>query len=397
MRILIVDDDAERARSLDAFLSEKQENANLIIAHSGNSQDALRQLSSSYFDVLILDVSLPRRMGDKASPDVGLRLLGDVARSSRYNKPERIIGMTAHLDSLPSFKKKFEEFCLIVVEANRNSTGWRAQISEAINYTSTSKVNRAIRDANIQVITVHGIQTFGGWQKRLKGLCDANIGRMPFYSYKYGVFSIPAFFVPFMRQREVKRLYDFFIGTFDANKNARFVIFCHSFGTYLVAHALRKVCTAREKVPVKLIVTAGSVLRSNFDWKYLRDRGVDLVNDCADNDHVLYLSQALIVGCGMAGKVGFYGAHSEVQVNRFFLGGHSSYFDGDEFMIKHWLPLFSGEAPEEIDLRTATLRHLLVDKIVVGLGTIMPLVYGAITIGLGLYLFSFVKTFSKWG
>lgn len=184
-----------------------------------------------------------------------------------------------------------------------------------------------------------------------------------------------------MRKREVSRLTLSLQRIFDANPTASFVIFCHSFGTYLVAHALKKLCIGNARLPVHTLVTAGSVLRSSFDWNYLKARGVRLVNDCADHDYVLYLSQAFVVGCGMAGKVGFYATHDEVQTNRFFVGGHSSYFDGDNFMTRYWIPLFSSEVVPEVDFRTtSTLRHLVLDKFVTVAGALMPAVYLAVAV-----------------
>lgn len=362
-----------RALSLKKFLLEQAGEDQLVVKVCMAAQPAKIELSTSYFDVLILDVVIPRRLNEKATPDVGVRLLEDVARLARLNKPERIIGMTAHLDELASFRKQFEKFCLTVVQANASVAGWRKTIWDAVQYTSKSKGSRFIHDANLQVITVHGIQTFGGWQKRLKGLCDAELGSLPFHSYKFGVFSVPAFFIPFMRKREVKRLTVNLQRIFEQSPDAKFIIFCHSFGTYLVAHALRALCLSNREIPVNALVTAGSVLRSNYDWSYLRSRGIRLVNDCADHDYVLYLSQAFVVGCGMAGKVGFYGTHDGGQTNRYFLGGHSSYFDGDDFMTKYWLPLVSGHPVGEIDLRTTSaVRHLGLDKAVTAIGFFMP-------------------------
>tara|TARA_B100000315_G_scaffold252171_1_gene288383 strand:- start:9189 stop:9467 length:279 start_codon:yes stop_codon:yes gene_type:complete len=55
------------------------------------------------------------------------------------------------------------------------------------------------------VISVHGIRTFGGWQKRLKNLLKSEDTEIEVFDYQYGYFSILAFLIPFTRWLVVKR------------------------------------------------------------------------------------------------------------------------------------------------------------------------------------------------
>ncbi|WP_457337562.1 hypothetical protein [Rhizobacter sp. P5_C2] len=198
------------------------------------------------------------------------------------------------------------------------------------------------------VVTVHGIRTFGGWQNRLAALMrqarpDARIS-----SYGYGYFSAIAFAVPFLRWIEVRRFRSRLLQVFRANPGARVSIVAHSFGTHIVAWALRGM-DPRDLPSIRCILLAGSVLKSDFDWSPLLDSGkVDaVVNDCGVDDNVLLLSQFAILFTGMAGRVGFYGFTHERLVNRFFAGAHSHYFqpldpDPDAFMRSHWVGLLLG-------------------------------------------------------
>ena len=155
------------------------------------------------------------------------------------------------------------------------------------------------------------------------------------------------------------------LSLFAQTGNLRFVIFAHSFGTYLVIEALRKLVAMGVDLPLTTVVLAGSVLPNDVDVSFLTQRRIRLVNDCADGDYVLWLSEAIIPDLGMAGKTGIYGFESEFLVNRFKLGGHSSYFDGDDYMNTHWLPLLADASVHRFDLReSSSVRQDFLERIV---------------------------------
>lgn len=198
------------------------------------------------------------------------------------------------------------------------------------------------------VVTVHGIRTFGGWQNRLAALLRQARPGVRISTYGYGYFSAIAFAIPFLRWIEVRRFRSRLLQMFRANPGARVSIVAHSFGTHIVAWALRGM-DPRALPSIRCILLAGSVLKSDFDWSPLLDSGnVDaVVNDCGVDDNVLLLSQFAILFTGMAGRVGFYGFTHERLVNRFFAGAHSHYFqpldpDPDAFMRAHWVGLLLG-------------------------------------------------------
>jgi hypothetical protein len=204
------------------------------------------------------------------------------------------------------------------------------------------------------VITVHGIRTFGGWQNRLAALLRRARPDVRINSYGYGYFSAIAFAIPFLRWIEVRRFRSRLLQVFRANPGARVSIVAHSFGTHIVAWALRGIDPG-DLPSIRCVLLAGSVLKSNFDWSpLLNSARVDVVvNDCGIDDNVLLLSQFAILFTGMAGRVGFYGFTHEKLVNRFFAGAHSHYFepldpDPDAFMRAQWVGLLLGTSRAEV-------------------------------------------------
>jgi CheY-like chemotaxis protein len=389
VKILIVDDDEGRASGLREYLSRSCSISADEILFVDCLSDARRLLRNVYFDVLILDVVLPKRK-DKKRPHhlVGIGLLEELSRQSHLKKPEKIIGITAHIEDISKFRTEFEQSCNIVVEAPSNSDVWKAKISSALSYTGVSKTSRAVALSRTAVLSVHGIRTFGQWQTRLRRLIEARTDAVSFHTYKFGYFSSLLFLIPWIRNIQVERLKNDIEPIIKDSEFDRVYIFCHSFGTYLVAYSLLKIFDAENVVAKTTLVLCGSILPSNFDWRKIDSgKALRVINDCGDRDYVLWLSAAFVLGVGMAGKVGFYGFSNDFIMNRFFNGGHSSYFRGDDFMLKYWLPLLD-DVPviSEVDERqNASFAARLGEKTVEFVSTIKPWIY--LVLGLALLLF----------
>jgi CheY-like chemotaxis protein len=392
MKILIVDDSDPRRISLSNFLLEKKVVCEEDLYQADCIDSAKDLLKIVYFDVLILDVVLPKRVGEKANAKIGLEMLDLLTRSSLYKKPEKIIGITAHLDDISVFRDAFNDHCLAIVEAGETSIGWKTKLVNSLNYTSGSKIYRSIENADVHVLTVYGIRTFGGWQNRLKLLIDEKISGIGFSKYQYGYFPVVDFLIPFVRNSEVRRLAEHLIREAAIYPGKKFIIFAHSFGTLLIAEAL-KICRNRQcPITVTLLVLSGSVLVENYDWRFLHKDGTRIINECADDDYILYMSGALVLGTGMAGRTGFFGFQNNLSLNRFYQGGHSSYFDGDEFMRNNWVSLLDlDSAPNFIDKRVSSvLKHDVLDNVIRIAGKIKGFIY----LSLGIYLI--LKIFKKY-
>lgn len=342
MKILIVDDDEKRSDGLKIYLEAYFSIPAADIFKALHFDDAKKLLKVMYFDVLVLDVVLPKRLNAKSDAKVSLQLIEQLNRNAYLKKPEKIIGITGHLDDIGGFRREFEKNCLIVIEAPSNSDVWKRQIGDSLSYTGASKLSRVLNGAKATLISVHGIRTFGQWQVRLRNLVEKNTDQVNFHTYKFGYFSSLLFLIPVVRTYQVRRLRDRLKPAIEAAQSQTLFIFCHSFGTYLVAHALKQLVNSEVPFPPTTLVLSGSVLESGFDWRFLtRDTRIRIVNDCGADDKVLWLSEAFVYGTGMAGRDGFHGFNDQTLMNRYFKGGHSLYFDGDEFMAKYWIPLIT--------------------------------------------------------
>nr|WP_294863771.1 response regulator [uncultured Pseudogulbenkiania sp.] len=383
MNILIVDDDCSRQSELARHLSSCIEIGAINITTVDNVDEAKRLLRGVYFDALILDVVLPKKKDSSANFSNGIGLLSQISRSPSLKKPEKIIGITAHLDDISSFREEFEKYCHTIVEAQQGHGAWKSKISSALSYAFKARVDRSGSDSTIYALTIHGIRTFGSWQSRLKTIAERTSSSIEVGSYKYGYFSIVAFYIPFLRWIEVRRLTMHLKSLFSEHADKQFVFYTHSFGTYLLAKSLN-VVLLEENIPnIATIVFSGSVLRSNYSLRPILDKtNARIVNECGDSDYVLWISEAIVPFVGMAGKTGFYGINDDRFINRFFNGGHSLYFTSDGFMEKYWAPLLDRASNiESVDMRGDNFLHYeLLEKMISSIGFLKEILMASILI-----------------
>jgi hypothetical protein len=241
------------------------------------------------------------------------------------------------------------------------------------------------------VLTLHGIRTKGAWQENLGELLKQQSPSTRVEHFKYGVFSLFSYVIPFLRWINVWRFRRYLEDLARRHPGARIDIVAHSFGTYIAGHSLAKVCP-KVGLRVNTVILAGSVLKVWFPWKGLIDKGFvgRLVNECGTQDNVLLGSQLFVLLTGMAGRIGFSGVLGDSFKNRFYKFGHSGYFEpsGDEgteeerrlaFMRKQWVPLLMTDAPidDHDETRTSILtptEHFLLQNA----DPIKLLAYGAI-------------------
>ena len=217
------------------------------------------------------------------------------------------------------------------------------------------------------VITLHGIRTYGRWQERLQRILAGDKRwkheqeKKEVLIYRYGVFTLFSFIIPFLRNLAVKQFRDCLESIFEQRNPDRVDIVAHSFGTYLAIEALANPKLAGS-VKIHTAILCGSVLPPNRNVSHLLgpERPIGrIINECGIRDGVLLLTLP-VYGVGMAGRLGLQGFEGRTLRSRYHRVGHSGYFERiggrpyDGFMRRWWLPLLLGEEPtRERDRRPA--------------------------------------------
>ncbi|MDN5107115.1 response regulator [Aliarcobacter butzleri] len=340
MKILIIDDNKVRYEKLIYEFSLTNEYKYMEINSCETSDKGRLLCKNNKFDLLILDVCLPKKIGYKADQEEGFKFLEDLHNNKKYFLPTKIIGITANINYIDEYREKFMKFTYIVYPAQINSKIW---INNIINNT-IKIVNSDIKNESIIkdkiVISIHGIRTFGLWQHKLDKLFKENSATINHHIFQYNFFDILSFIFPITRYLKAKKLIDKIKYIIDTNNNKKIYIISHSFGTYIIMKLLEKNIFPNK---IELLILSGSVLSPNYNIIEKISSNVNkIINDCGINDKVLIANRIFVLGLNDAGRRGFYGPNNEKFINRYFKGGHSLYFKNNNcnksFMEENWLP-----------------------------------------------------------
>ena len=157
------------------------------------------------------------------------------------------------------------------------------------------------------LLALHGMNTRGSWQESFNWLVSTSYGRMvPVAIYKYGMVR-PGVLSRRRHATLVGRVADRIHRA--AEEVGRIVldprpdVIAHSFGTMLIGKALH----ADPELRVGRIVTLGCILRPDFDWATLVERGqVEAVlNNYGTRDIWAKVAHRAIPDAGPAGRRGF--------------------------------------------------------------------------------------------
>ncbi|MDI3324772.1 hypothetical protein QKW35_10325 [Pontibacterium granulatum] len=346
-KILIVDDDISRSSKLHQRLLTSFDSMKIDVDIVASYQEARRALKRCYYPVLFLDMALPVYQGEKdILDDAGAKILREISKGRILKKPLRVIGYTALEKDTSAMELEFENLGFKLYHSRSGDFSWLTKAVSQARYSFSSLDSVETQERELAVVTVHGILTFGSWQEDLyckidSEYCDKDVSHL---SFKYTRFDVFSFLMPILRDAIVSRFRRDLKRWIEQNSSKRIVCFSHSFGTYVLINALESF-DEHLLQHIDLVVLSGSVLKQDHDFSQLRNcKGIRIVNDCAVHDKALLASMAFVPGTGMDGKVGFSTLSDDNFVNRFFSGGHSSFFCKDSgFIDEYWMPLLDSD------------------------------------------------------
>ncbi len=354
MKILMIDDDIDRIELFQKYLNESEFSSFVNFKYCDSADKARVLCKNNKYDILILDVCLPKKIGMKETKQEGLNLLKDLSTKRKYLLPNRIIGITAEVNYLEDFRREFIPYACTVLSAPRNDHRWVFQIIDIIKNTVDSSINENLIEKSKMVISIHGIRTTGKWQDQFSTFIDEKTKNLEYHSFKYGFFGLFIFLIPILRYYHAKSFYKKIDDLIKENEDKEIYIFAHSYGTYIISKLLEKTTFDKK---IRCLFFCGSVMPSTYDIRKNFNRNIEfMINDCGINDYILILSRIFVPFLGDAGRIGFESVNNEKIRNRFFKGGHSLYFErffGElHFIEKFWLPyILDSKSLESVDER----------------------------------------------
>ena len=131
IKILIVEDDGNKAKQIERVINDNNGGQGISINNAQDIVSAKRLLQRESFDLLILDIQIPNRIGQQPQQDGGLKLL-DIIRDRHYIMPAHVIGITGFSDSFEEAQPVFEKKLLYVIRYERESVEWIEKLGNKI-------------------------------------------------------------------------------------------------------------------------------------------------------------------------------------------------------------------------------------------------------------------------
>ncbi len=137
IKVLIIDDNPDKLKVLRNLVEKNSNISEYDVAQ--DTVQARRFLQANFYDLVILDLNIPKRFGDDPLPENSVNLLKELNQSERLIKPSNIIGLTIHDNLKIAYQSEFEIFLWLIILYVENSDSWEKQLNSRIDYLIKAK------------------------------------------------------------------------------------------------------------------------------------------------------------------------------------------------------------------------------------------------------------------
>jgi nucleoside phosphorylase/CheY-like chemotaxis protein len=134
MKILIVDDENEKASKIKEIITEHIDIDEKSINIVPSINDAVAKLLIEKYDLMITDMCIFDFYGGKLCEDGGLQLIKILSNDKRIIAPNEIIALTAHEDLAIKYREQIGKESFDIVTYNDSSDQWKDKIVDKIVY-----------------------------------------------------------------------------------------------------------------------------------------------------------------------------------------------------------------------------------------------------------------------
>jgi nucleoside phosphorylase/CheY-like chemotaxis protein len=138
VKILLIDDQPTKAKQVVEEIREELADLELHFDIASTVAQGKQFLRKAQYDLLILDIALPLRDGDKVRREGGIDLLRSILGRAGYHLPKHIVGLTAYDDVFTSASDAFGSELWSLVRFDTSSNEWLTRISNKIRHIASS-------------------------------------------------------------------------------------------------------------------------------------------------------------------------------------------------------------------------------------------------------------------
>lgn len=136
IKILIVDDRAEKIAAIRKVLVERCSVADENISEAKSVSSGLKALRAKFYDLVLLDLLLPQFDDDEAAnEDGGLSFLKSLNSAGDMMLPLQIICLTEYADILNGKRSEYDRLMVSSIVKRDGDSQWIDQIATLVNYS----------------------------------------------------------------------------------------------------------------------------------------------------------------------------------------------------------------------------------------------------------------------
>jgi nucleoside phosphorylase len=157
VKVLIVEDDPAKAIRLAAVAESAGINRDDLVG-AGSSLEAKALMRIVQYDLVLLDLNIPKRSLEEPVAGEGVRLLEEITARPKFMKPRNVIGVTALDEELKSAQPVFDAALVSIFRYERESEDWVAPLRRRIEYlretvSSSGAADEVGYDYDVGIIT----------------------------------------------------------------------------------------------------------------------------------------------------------------------------------------------------------------------------------------------------
>jgi nucleoside phosphorylase/CheY-like chemotaxis protein len=155
MKILIADDSQSKTKKIVGVLTNDFAVSVSDIQVAANATEARRNLKDTRFDLFIMDILLPRKIGETPTRESSIELLEEITEEDFYLKPDHILGLTAYPEEAIAAEPHFKNHLWSILRFEETSDEWTKPIGNCIEYIRRQKSasNKPGYDVDVCIVT----------------------------------------------------------------------------------------------------------------------------------------------------------------------------------------------------------------------------------------------------
>lgn len=135
MKILIIDDNSKKIQKIRSSIIEKFPYLEDHIETAADLRTAKIFITDRKFDVIIVDIQIPERIGDDIKLKGGLEFVKEIKRRKAvYKHPHTIIGLTEFESNFSELQNDFSHEAHALIQYGETSDAWSNTLLQQIDY-----------------------------------------------------------------------------------------------------------------------------------------------------------------------------------------------------------------------------------------------------------------------